>query len=67
MSTQPKKKAKKKKVKKILANRGDQIDAAVNKAQTGTPKKKKVAPKKNPYPKGSARAKMWARKQKDNQ
>jgi hypothetical protein len=53
------------KVKKTLANRGNQIDAAVDKAQTGTPPAKKAPPKKNPYPAGSARAKLWARKEKD--
>jgi len=52
------------KVTKTLKNRGRQIDRAVNQATKPKPKKKPAA-KKNPYPKGSYRAKAWARREAD--
>jgi hypothetical protein len=42
------------------------IDDAVDKATAPGPKPKKPK-KKNPYPDGSYRAKLWARKQAENQ
>ncbi len=56
--------------KKTIRNRARNIDAAVDRAVRGKKvAKKKVAKKKpvrqNPYPKGSYRAKMWARKQRE--
>jgi hypothetical protein len=53
-----------KKARSAVTNRTRTIDAAVENAQRKK-KKKVAAPKKNPYPKGSARAKMWARRQKE--
>ena len=47
-----------------MRNRADYIDNAVEEAQKGKPAKKKPKKKpKNPYPPGSARAKLWARRQ----
>jgi hypothetical protein len=45
--------------------RQQQIDEAVDSA-SGVPEKKPVKPKKkNPYKPGSARAKLWARREAD--
>lgn len=52
---------------KTLRNRGEYIDSIVDKAQDTLQERdipKKDTPK-NPYPPGSARAKLWARKQKE--
>ncbi len=46
-----------------MRNRASYIDKAVDQAQTGKPKKKEKP--KNPYPKGSARAKYWDRRQRE--
>ena len=46
--------------------RRKQIDDAVDKATETAPKKPKPK-EKNPYPDGSYRAKLWARKQAENQ
>jgi hypothetical protein len=53
-----------KKVKKVVSKRKQQIDDAVEKAQTGKkPAAKKPVAPKNPYKEGSARNKMWARRE----
>ena len=52
------------KPKKKKRTRRQRIDTAVEQAVSG-PKKTKVKPKpkKNPYPAGSARAKLWKRRE----
>ena len=49
---------------KALKGRRSKIDSTVDSA-AGSGSKTKSPPKKNPYPPGSARAKLWARREAD--
>lgn len=51
-------------VEELVSGRTKTIDDAVEQAERGTPKPEAEAPK-NPYKEGSARAKLWARREAD--
>jgi ABC-type uncharacterized transport system involved in gliding motility auxiliary subunit len=51
-------------VEELVSDRTKTIDDAVDAATAPAPKPKEEAPK-NPYPEGSARAKLWARREAD--